>query len=733
MTYRQYADTQFNEEEDRYLPSDYFEPFEIETKNLDDYSILLKTKNDLEYRKWKYGGIGVFNGNKRIAFADNGSIQVSNEYQGQGIGLELVVLLKEINPNHRFGNMTPQGRNLMKKYYETKIANNNDIRYNKGGLIAPTDKIKFIDNRVLINGKDFGFIEFTIKENELEIRRLYLKKENQRVGIGRKIISELFIQNPYVDKILVYPLPTSIPFWLRFTYNVKKNGYFEITKQSLQIGLEKYPLKKSNNDIRFEQGGMTNKGYVSYKDKYNTKYGYKNEESHDLEEIAKDTGVSMKGLQQIYNKGIGAYKTNPQSVRPNVKSKEQWAMARVYSSVMGGKASKIDSNELKMNLGGLVGNTYTEIMYRVILSTETTTDIYATSTDLDDITSDYNSISPSDFDNPNSNSNTKELQSITKEYEFIGGDYFEAEDYIEDLDNTDFWTLTNEDTNDIESESVADINKATDEMIDEIREFIKEEYNIGGRYAEKYMTISVDDEDGEFITHLNIRTADHSQNTRNNDSNSFNLSFVIANLNATQNRFIPLGTEYYYDDNNDIEDIKEEIKGIIDEKIEEIKENREKFNVGGNVNNLSNKQKREVLADINKRIYADEKIYKLSADNNFVMRLDSRTNKYKSYQRFDLFYEDILQNKKQDSANKNARIVFQYLDKNGAELLHKSIYGSRYYIYKGNHIRVSSHSNQTGITDVYGIPKYTPYEETNNFYSYEIGGWEEMINKIRNL
>lgn len=77
-----------------------------------------------------------------------------------------------------------------------------------------------------------------------------------------------------------------------------------------------------------------------------------------------------------------------------------------YAEILAGKEKYAD--------GGLVGNTYTEIMYLVILSTETTTDIYATSTDLDDITSDYNSISPSDFDNPNSNSNTKELQSITK-------------------------------------------------------------------------------------------------------------------------------------------------------------------------------------------------------------------------------------------------------------------------------------------------------------------------------
>ena len=101
---------------------------------------------------------------------------------------------------------------------------------------------------------------------------------------------------------------------------------------------------------------MINKGYFSYKNKYNKEYGYEKEQSHNLKQISKDTGVSMKGLQQIYNKGIGAYKTNPSSVRPSVKSKEQWAMARVYSSVMGGKASKIDANELKMAKGGGFGN-----------------------------------------------------------------------------------------------------------------------------------------------------------------------------------------------------------------------------------------------------------------------------------------------------------------------------------------------------------------------------------------
>ena len=95
---------------------------------------------------------------------------------------------------------------------------------------------------------------------------------------------------------------------------------------------------------------------ATWKEKFNKKYNHPKGTSHSLSDISKETGVSKKGIQQIYNKGIGAYKTNPQSVRPNVTSKEQWAMARVYSSVMGGKASKVDAKELKMENGGILNN-----------------------------------------------------------------------------------------------------------------------------------------------------------------------------------------------------------------------------------------------------------------------------------------------------------------------------------------------------------------------------------------
>jgi hypothetical protein len=85
----------------------------------------------------------------------------------------------------------------------------------------------------------------------------------------------------------------------------------------------------------------------TYKQKFNKKYGFAKDESHSLKEIAKITGYKMSGLQTIFDKGIGAYKTNPASVRPQVKSPEQWAMARVYAAIdPSSKASKIDASHL---------------------------------------------------------------------------------------------------------------------------------------------------------------------------------------------------------------------------------------------------------------------------------------------------------------------------------------------------------------------------------------------------
>tara|TARA_R100001440_G_scaffold66162_3_gene87136 strand:- start:483 stop:878 length:396 start_codon:yes stop_codon:yes gene_type:complete len=85
---------------------------------------------------------------------------------------------------------------------------------------------------------------------------------------------------------------------------------------------------------------------TTYKQKFNKKYGFKRDESHSLAEISRLTGYKLSGLRTIKKKGQGAFRTNPQSVRPQVKSATQWGIARVYSAVMGGKAQKVDQKHL---------------------------------------------------------------------------------------------------------------------------------------------------------------------------------------------------------------------------------------------------------------------------------------------------------------------------------------------------------------------------------------------------
>jgi hypothetical protein len=72
------------------------------------------------------------------------------------------------------------------------------------------------------------------------------------------------------------------------------------------------------------------------------------DKGYSLSALAKYSGKSHSVLQEVYNRGIGAYKTNPLSVRMKGSfkkgvaapmsqklSKEQWAMARVYSFLDG--------------------------------------------------------------------------------------------------------------------------------------------------------------------------------------------------------------------------------------------------------------------------------------------------------------------------------------------------------------------------------------------------------------
>ena len=86
--------------------------------------------------------------------------------------------------------------------------------------------------------------------------------------------------------------------------------------------------RKKRNQIEAEQknnvdkisGTPVEKGLKKKVEDHNEKYGN-----------SKTKKTNLRTLNVVFKRGIGAYKTNPGSVRPSVTSPEQWAYARVNS------------------------------------------------------------------------------------------------------------------------------------------------------------------------------------------------------------------------------------------------------------------------------------------------------------------------------------------------------------------------------------------------------------------
>ena len=94
---------------------------------------------------------------------------------------------------------------------------------------------------------------------------------------------------------------------------------------------------------------ITRKKLDSYKSK-KSKHLYKAQKIYNINNIAintnlsKKTGCSIKSLRKIVNKGRGAYFSS--GSRPN-QSAQSWGLARLASSIIGGKAAAIDYNILE--------------------------------------------------------------------------------------------------------------------------------------------------------------------------------------------------------------------------------------------------------------------------------------------------------------------------------------------------------------------------------------------------
>jgi hypothetical protein len=83
---------------------------------------------------------------------------------------------------------------------------------------------------------------------------------------------------------------------------------------------------------------------ATHRSEWNRRHGFSPTSSHSLSEIARKSKYSVVILKKVYDRGVGAHRTNPVSVRmkgtfkkgvrapmSQKLSAEQWAYARVYA------------------------------------------------------------------------------------------------------------------------------------------------------------------------------------------------------------------------------------------------------------------------------------------------------------------------------------------------------------------------------------------------------------------
>ena len=88
----------------------------------------------------------------------------------------------------------------------------------------------------------------------------------------------------------------------------------------------------------------------THRERFLKKHNLPKDKSYSLQELSKISGVSLTILHEVYSRGMGAYSTQPSSVRMKGSFKkgvnapmsmklspQQWAYARVYSFLDGSK------------------------------------------------------------------------------------------------------------------------------------------------------------------------------------------------------------------------------------------------------------------------------------------------------------------------------------------------------------------------------------------------------------
>jgi hypothetical protein len=106
---------------------------------------------------------------------------------------------------------------------------------------------------------------------------------------------------------------------------------------------------------------------MTHRENFLKKHGLPADTSLSIGEISKLTDIPVNALREIFNRGIGAWKSSIESVRlkkdfsknPDTSKyprsarlgKEMWAMARIYSFIQKGKTFKTADKDIATKYG----------------------------------------------------------------------------------------------------------------------------------------------------------------------------------------------------------------------------------------------------------------------------------------------------------------------------------------------------------------------------------------------
>lgn len=102
--------------------------------------------------------------------------------------------------------------------------------------------------------------------------------------------------------------------------------------------LEEEVIAKSEEDIK-EVSGKIKKTIANKVKEHNEKHGDK-----------KGKRVTQGMLEAVFRRGVGAYRTNPESVRRNVMGPDQWAIARVNAFLYAVRSGRFRSGQFDRDL-----------------------------------------------------------------------------------------------------------------------------------------------------------------------------------------------------------------------------------------------------------------------------------------------------------------------------------------------------------------------------------------------